>query len=90
MLNNTITTIGSALYDVMFYTDEAVLTYNPTDILRQRLISFEYGAKIYSKDAHFVGGGSAANVAVTFANLGIKTQIISAVGNDFLGSCFNV
>ncbi len=85
MLNNTITTIGSALYDVMFYTDEAVLSYNATDLLRQRLISFEYGAKLYAKDAHFVGGGSGANVAVTFANLGIKTQLISAVGNDFLG-----
>jgi sugar/nucleoside kinase (ribokinase family) len=31
-------------------------------------------------------GGAAANVAVVAANLGLKLSLVSAVGNDFLGS----
>ncbi len=31
-------------------------------------------------------GGAAANVAVVAANLGVKSSLISAVGNDFVGS----
>lgn len=85
MLKNKITTIGSALYDVMFYTDQALILDHGQDLLKQKLIAFEYGAKLYAKNAYFVGGGSAANASMTFANLGIKTQIISALGNDFLG-----
>jgi sugar/nucleoside kinase (ribokinase family) len=31
-------------------------------------------------------GGAAANVAVVAANLGVKSSLVSAVGNDFVGS----
>ncbi|MFA5126449.1 MAG: carbohydrate kinase family protein [Patescibacteria group bacterium] len=85
MLNNKITTIGGSVYDIMFYTDNILLLDNRQDLLRQKLIAFEYGAKIYGKKVYFAFGGGGANTAMTFASLGIKTQIITAIGEDMLG-----
>ena len=84
MLKNKITTIGGATRDIMFYTDDMVIIDNKADLLRQKLIGFEYGAKLYSKDVHFVFGGGGMNAAVSLASLGIRTQAILSIGDDLV------
>jgi len=84
MLKNKITTIGGATRDIMFYTDDMVIVDNKADLLRQKLIGFEYGAKVYSQDVHFVFGGGGMNAAVGLASLGIKTQAVLALGDDLV------
>ncbi len=76
--------IGGATEDVMFYTDESVIIKNPNpkDITRQKLIAFEYGAKIPSQAAYFTMGGGGQNVSVSLAKLGLKVSLLSAVGGD--------
>ena len=86
MLKNKITTIGGATKDIMFYTDDMILIDNKKDLLRQKLIAFEYGAKLYSKDVSLVYGGGGANTAISLASLGIKTQTILSIGNDETGN----
>lgn len=85
MLGNLITVIGGAVYDIMFYADNVLFIDNRQDLLRQKLAAFEYGAKVYSDKVYLVNGGSGANVAVSFANLGLKTQLVCRLGRDFLG-----
>lgn len=82
MLRNKITTIGGATRDIMFYTDDMVILDNKADLLRKKLIGFEYGAKIYSQKVYLVYGGGGMNVAVGLASLGIKTQSILSLGDD--------
>jgi sugar/nucleoside kinase (ribokinase family) len=84
-MKNTVTTIGGATRDIMFYTDDMLLLDNKQDLLRQKLIAFEYGAKIYSKDVYFAYGGGGMNTAVNLAGLGIKTQTILSLGDDLVG-----
>ena len=85
MIRKQITVIGSCTQDIMFYTDQAVLMTNPRDIVRQRLIGFEYGAKIHSREVYLTPGGRGANVAAGLASLGLRTRLISAVGQDAVG-----
>lgn len=79
--------IGGATEDLMFYTDEAVIVKNPNakDITRQKLIGFEYGAKLAAQAAHFTLGGGAQNVAVALAKLGLRAGILTAIGGDGMG-----
>lgn len=85
MIKNKITTIGGATRDIMFYTDDMVIVDNKKDLLRQKLIGFEYGGKIYSQDVYLTFGGGGMNAAVNFAKLGIKTQTILSLGEDLIG-----
>ena len=80
-----IVTIGRAVADITFYTDEGVVIDNRQDILRQKLLAFEYGAKIKVKDAHSTFGGGAANVAVAASRLGLRAAAVGAVGDDSRG-----
>ncbi len=79
--------IGGATEDLMFYTDESLVIKNPNskDITRQKLIAFEYGAKIPSQAAYFTMGGGGQNVAVSLAKLGLKVSLLTAVGGDGVG-----
>lgn len=82
-----IITIGGVTYDITFFPNarETLLIDNKQDILRQKLLAFEHGAKISSdKVVHGFGGG-AANTAVSFASLGFKSAAIVAVGSDIFG-----
>lgn len=83
-----IITIGGATYDITFFpnTKETLLIDNKQDILRQKLLAFEHGAKISSEKVVHGFGGGAANTAVSFANLGFKSAAIVAVGNDIFGA----
>ncbi len=85
MMGNTITTIGGLTQDIMFYTDDALILDNKQDLLQQKLIAFEYGAKVYSDEVYLVWGGGGANTAVGLSSLGIKTQTLLCLGRDNLG-----
>ncbi|OGF18833.1 hypothetical protein A3D54_02690 [Candidatus Falkowbacteria bacterium RIFCSPHIGHO2_02_FULL_45_15] len=80
-----IVTIGGAVEDVTFHTAEGILIDNKQDVLRQRLLAFEYGAKIKVKSTHTTFGGGAANAAVAAARLGLKSACLCAVGDDERG-----
>jgi len=76
-------TIGGVVRDVLFYTDQGELIKNKKNNLKQELLGFEFGAKIYSKNVHFSIGGGAANTSINFSNLGLKTGVFSQIGSDF-------
>ena len=77
-----IITIGGATEDISLNTKDGVLLDNKDDLLKQKLLAFEYGAKIEIEKAALSFGGGAANVAVSSSLLGLKAAIIAAVGND--------
>ena len=78
-------TVGGAVEDITFYTEEGVMIENKDDMLKQRLVGFELGAKIrISNVQHFPGGG-ANNAAVCLSRLGFKTAMLGAVGEDEFG-----
>ncbi len=79
-------TIGSALRDIVFHTDQTKIIETPKDLLRQRLIAVEYGAKIHSEKVALSFGGGGLNAAVNFSRLGFKTGILCALGDDALAS----
>ena len=75
-------TVGGATRDITFYTKEGKLIANPADPTRQKLLGFEYGAKIGIEKAFFTFGGGAANTAVCLSRLGLKVAAILRVGSD--------
>ncbi len=77
-----IITIGGATRDIAFLTDEGILIDNHRDVLRQKLLAFEYGAKIKIDRFHNLFGGGAANAAVNFAKSGFKAACLARVGAD--------
>ena len=77
-----ILTIGGVMRDIIFLTTEGLVIDNFQDPLRQKLIGFELGAKIYVKKVYFEPGGGASNTAVGFSKLGLKTAIMGRVGQD--------
>ncbi len=79
-------TVGGATEDMTLFTHEGVLIDNKHDVLRQELLGFEYGAKLAVDKAESAFGGGAANAAVSFARLGLKTACRVAVGNDDRGA----
>lgn len=78
-------TIGGATEDITFYTREGVLIDNKKDILRKKLLAFEYGAKIKIDESHSTFGGGASNTAVNLAGLGFQVASLVAVGDDNRG-----
>jgi len=78
-------TIGGAVEDINFYTSEGILLDNKKDVLRQKLLAFEYGAKIKIDKSYATFGGGAANTAVNFSRLGFKVAALIAVGKDERG-----
>src|SRR3989338_1430484 len=75
-------TIGGVTEDITFYTDEGVLVNNRKDLLKQKLLAFEYGAKIKVDRSFSSFGGGAANAAVCFSRLGFKSACLGVVGRD--------
>ncbi len=77
-----IITVGGAVRDITFYTDEGELIRNRKDPTKQSLLAFEYGAKIRLKKVHFSFGGGATNAGVCFSRLGLKTASIIKIADD--------
>jgi ribokinase len=78
-------TIGGSTEDITVYTREGQIIDNPEDILQQRLIAFEFGAKLKVDRAYTTYGGGASNAAVGLAKLGLKVAAMVAVGDDDRG-----
>lgn len=74
--------IGSACKDIFFPTAEGRIMETPNDILSQKKIAFELGAKYKIEERHEALGGCAANVAVGLARLGVSAGCYSHIGND--------
>jgi len=80
-----IITIGGATEDFSFYTHTGLLLESKKDVLHQKMIAFEYGAKIGIDRVYSTFGGGAANTAVNLSGLGFKTAAVLAVGDDERG-----
>ncbi len=79
------TTIGGSTEDITVYTREGLIIKNKEDILRQRLIAFEFGAKLKVDKAYATFGGGASNAAVCLAKLGLRVAALIALGDDDRG-----
>jgi ribokinase len=75
-------TVGGTTEDITFYTNEAIMIDNKCDILAQKLMAFEYGAKLRIEKSYSTFGGGASNAAVCLAKLGLNVATLVAVGND--------
>jgi len=78
-------TIGGTTEDITFYTNEAIMIDNKKDILAQKLMAFEYGAKLKIDRSYSTFGGGASNAATCLAKLGFNVATIVAIGNDNRG-----
>lgn len=86
MASFDVVTIGSALRDVMYFTDELCVRKNlDRDPTKEKLLCIEFGAKIHSNNVMFEFGGGAANTALNFQGLGLHAAIVASVGNDLDG-----
>lgn len=74
-------TVGGATRDIMFYSGEGELI-STGNLTKQKLLAFEYGAKIMAHEVYFSFGGGAANTATSFARLGLRVAVICRVGAD--------
>jgi len=75
-------TVGGATRDISFFTDQGVMIDNKKDILRQKLLGFESGAKIKVDKFYYSFGGGATNAAACLANFGFKIACLTSVGDD--------
>jgi ribokinase len=77
--------VGGAVEDISFYTSEGQVIDNPKDVLRQKLLGFEYGAKVKAEALGRFPGGGANNAAVCLSRLGFAVGLAAAVGEDEVG-----
>lgn len=76
--------VGGATVDISFYSKEGELVPGGS-AAKQKMLAFEYGAKIVADRVYATCGGGAANSAVGAARLGLKTAAICRIGNDSNG-----
>lgn len=74
--------IGSACKDIFFPTDEGIVSDTLSDLMSQKKITFELGAKYKIEDRAESIGGVAANVAIGMAKLGLSSACYSNIGDD--------
>jgi len=77
-----VVSLGGATRDIIFYTNAGRIIKTPDDLTCQKLLGFEYGAKIISEKVFFGLGGGGCNTAVSFARLGLKAANWIIVGQD--------
>ena len=77
-----IITIGGATRDISFVTDKGKVIETPENLTEQKLLGFEYGAKIKSEEVFFNFGGGSCNTAATFVKLGLNVAVSCKVGKD--------
>ena len=78
-------TIGGTTEDITFYTKDAVMIDNKQDVLQQKLMAFEYGAKLKIDKAYSSFGGGASNAAICLSRLGLKVATLVSIGEDNRG-----
>jgi sugar/nucleoside kinase (ribokinase family) len=74
-----ILTIGKATEDVYLRSDE----FDPHIEGKVAFTHLPLGAKLDVEDVHFMTGGNATNVAVTFARQGLNASYMWILGNDY-------
>jgi len=90
-MKNEVVTIGDSLKDIFVFPAEKEMErpISEEEIRRpvhgEKFLLFEFGDKITISHIHYDIGGSACNVAVGLAKLGVKAAIISSVGADSEG-----
>ncbi|MEI6500992.1 MAG: carbohydrate kinase family protein [Armatimonadota bacterium] len=77
--------IGSATQDVFVSSDQTCLISVRTCDNEETYLAYEYGAKVAVDHLFITTGGGAANTAISFARLGLRTGIICEVGEDDAG-----
>lgn len=82
MPQHDIVTIGGAVRDYTLYVSEARFFSTPQNLTAQKMIAFEYGSKMYAKNARVTIGGGAANSAVALSRLGLDVAAMCRVGQD--------
>jgi sugar/nucleoside kinase (ribokinase family) len=75
--------IGSACKDIFFPTADGTVVETPDDLLSQKKITFELGAKYKVENRFESSGGCAANVACGLARLGVGAACYSHIGDDY-------
>ncbi|NTU66565.1 MAG: carbohydrate kinase family protein [Candidatus Moranbacteria bacterium] len=78
--------IGSVCKDIFFPTSEGTIIDTPDDILSQKKIAFELGAKYKIGERFETIGGCAGNVAVGLSRLGVESSCYGIIGGDESGT----
>jgi sugar/nucleoside kinase (ribokinase family) len=80
-MNTSVLTIGDAFEDVLVSPED--LKVRPDNTFASgKAVSFELGEKIPLSDVQYEIGGSACNTAVGFSRLGIRSSILTVLGDD--------
>lgn len=79
-----IITIGDSLLDTFLILDDSDNT-SITTKHDTKMLCFHYAEKIAVKNSVYSIGGNAANVAVGTAKLGLKSAIVTQLGDDLTG-----
>ena len=77
--------IGSATKDIFFPTSEGIIVETPDDILSQKKITFELGAKYQIENRYETLGGCVINVACGLVKLGEIADCYAGIGEDDYG-----
>ena len=77
--------IGSSAKDIFFPTSEGVIMETPEDLMAQRKIAFELGAKYQVDEIFEAPGGTATNVAQGLARLGVDVSVYTKIGGNSTG-----
>ena len=80
--------IGSITKDVFLSTKEGELIENSENITAQKLIGFEFGAKVYADSYREALGGSSINVAAGLLQCEMLPLVFSRVSNSDTGDWF--
>ncbi|MBT4277532.1 hypothetical protein HOD96_02170 [Candidatus Falkowbacteria bacterium] len=80
-----IITIGGATKDFFILTNKGEIVRNKKSLTKQKLLAFEYGAKIYTNELYTCLGGGACNTAVGFSRLGLKIAAKICVNEQLEG-----
>jgi len=76
-------TIGGATVDISFYSSDGELI--PAGSSKQKMLAFEYGAKVIADRVFTTCGGGASNVSVSVSRLGLKAAAVCRLGRDDYG-----
>lgn len=76
-----IITFGSATRDV-FIKSKKFKVLKDKRFITGKGLCFNLGSKIYLDDIFFATGGGGTNTAATFVKQGLKTALVSKIGND--------
>ncbi len=77
--------IGSVTKDIFFPVKGATIIDTPDDLLSQKKIAFELGAKLHSDGRYETLGGCSVNVASGLARLGEEAGCYVSAGDDEIG-----